>query len=137
MGGRKLVRRRKTVSAQLYQAKDVDTEAAWQAVLTNFPEASAYAHNLAKQGLAYHYINRQEYNKAIQPLEELSRQPNFQAFGIAGLVVAYTGLGDDEQAFEENQRLTTDMRAALEKDSPTMAGMLRDAFDELADRASL
>lgn len=128
---------RKTVWAQLYQAKDVDTEAAWQAVLTNFPEASAYAHNLAKQGLAYHYINRQEYNKAIQPLEELSRQPNFQAFGIAGLVVAYTGLGDDEQAFEENQRLTTDMRAALEKDSPTMAGMLRDAFDELADRASL
>jgi serine/threonine-protein kinase len=124
-----------SVWGQLYQAKDVDTEAAWQAVLDYFPEAPAYAHNLAKQGLVFHLLHTQGFSKAIRPLEDLAGQPDFKAFAVAGLVVAYVNLGDNERAYEENQRLSTDMRVALERQSPTMAAMLKDAIDELADRA--
>ncbi|HEX3598524.1 MAG TPA: serine/threonine-protein kinase [Lacipirellulaceae bacterium] len=127
--------KRDTVWGQLYQAKEVDTETAWQAVLDYFPDASTYAHNLAKQGLAYHYLHNQEYKKAIKPLQELSAQPDFQAFGIAGLVVAFANLGDDQRAYQENQRLSTEMRAALDQRSHSMSDLLKDAIDELADRA--
>ena len=51
---------------ELYQAKNVDTEAAWQAVMTYFPNASPYYHNLAKQGLVYHF-GKEEYDKALKP----------------------------------------------------------------------
>ena len=80
---------------------------------TYFPDATAYQLDLAKQGLVYHYFRTQEYDKAIRPLEELAAQADFKAFGIAGLVVAYTNLGEDEHAYEENQRLNTEMRTAL------------------------
>ena len=121
--------------AQLYHAKQVDTEAAWRAVITYFPQAGAYYHNLAKQGLVYHYLKGDDSAKAIRPLQELAAQPDFQTFGIAGLVVAYTNLNDDERAYDENQRLTADMRASLSQQSPAMAAMLNDALDTLADRA--
>jgi tRNA A-37 threonylcarbamoyl transferase component Bud32 len=124
-----------SVWGQLYQAKDVDTETAWRAVSDYFPDAPQYAQNLAKQGLAYHFIHTQEYNKAIKPLEELAGQSDFHSFAIAGLVVAYVNLGDNERAYEENQRLNSDMRVALERQSPTMATLLKDAVEELADRA--
>jgi eukaryotic-like serine/threonine-protein kinase len=127
--------KRDSVRAQLYQAKDVDTEAAWQAVIDYFPDASPYYHNLAKQGLVFHYFQAQQYDKALKPLHELAAQADFQAFGIAGLVVAYANLNDDEQASIENQRLSADMRVALEKQSPSMAALLNGALDDLAERA--
>ena len=122
------------VWAQLYQAKQVDTEAAWRAVINNFPTAGTYYDNLAKQGLVYHYFRAQEYEKAIKPLQELAAQADFKTFGIAGLVVAYTNLNEDEQAYIENQRLNTDMRTALSQQAPAMSSLLSDALDELADR---
>jgi hypothetical protein len=121
--------------AQLYHAKQVDTEEAWRAVMTNFPHAGSYYDNLAKQGLAYHYLRSGEYNKALRPLEELAADPDFQTFGVAGLVVALTNLNDDERAYDENQRLSADMRTALSQRSPAMAAMLDEALDTLADRA--
>lgn len=129
--------RRDSVKAQLYQAKDVGTEAAWRAVIDYFPDASPYYHNLAKQGLVLHYFSEKEkeYGKALKPLQELAAQPDFQAFGIAGLVVAYTNLGDSEQAYYENSLLSTEMRAALVKQSPSMATHLNEALTQLTDRA--
>jgi eukaryotic-like serine/threonine-protein kinase len=120
---------------QLYQAKQVDTEAAWQAVIDNFPNESTYYHNLARQGLVYHYFHNQEYEKAIRPLKELAAQDDFKTFGIAGLVVAHTNLNEDEEATDANQRLSTEMRATLAQQSKEMASQLNDALDELAARA--
>jgi hypothetical protein len=48
----------------------------------------------------------------------------------------YVNLGDNYRAVEENQRLNSDMRVALERQSPTMALLLKDAAEELADRVS-
>ncbi len=124
------------VWAQLYQAKQVDTEAAWRAVIAYFPTAGTYCDNLAKQGLVYHYFHMQEYDKAIKPLQELAAQTDFKIFGIAGLVVAYTNLNEDEQAYFENQRLNADMRTTLSQQAPAMAALLSDAVDELADRVA-
>lgn len=126
----------KDVWGQLYQANLVDTEEAWLAVLRNFPEDDNYYHNLARKGLVYHYLTRtQNYDKAIRPAEELTNaaQPDFQAFGLAGLVVAYVHLEEYEQALYVNQRLTTDLRTALTQQSPRMAQLLNQALDELAD----
>jgi len=132
-----------SVWGQLYQAKMVDTEGAWLAVERYFGDARTYAyhHNLAKQGLAFHYLQKShDYEKAIKPLEELAdlgvRQPLFQAFGIAGLVVAYANLGEDELAYNENQRLDPAARALLQEQAPRMADLLNDALDELANRSS-
>src|SRR5262249_49405058 len=120
---------------QLYHAKLVDTEEGWRAVIRYFPDASPYCHNLAKQGLAYHYLHSHEYEKAIEPLRELTAQsPDFQAFGIAGLVVAYANLGEDKKAFDENQRLSVEMRTSLAQQSPQMAELLLKTFNELASK---
>jgi serine/threonine-protein kinase len=121
--------------AQLYHAKQVDTEEAWRAVMSYFPHAGSYYDNLAKQGLAYHYLHSAEYNKALRPLEELAADPDFQSFGVAGLVVALTNLNDDDRAYDEYQRLSPEMRTALSQRSPAMATMLDEAVDSLADRA--
>jgi hypothetical protein len=124
---------------QIYFAKMVDTPDAWRAIIANFPDAqSEYYHNLARQGLAFHYLTRTEDPyEALEPLEALasSSQSAFQAFGIAGLVVAHAQLGDDEQAYLANQRLSTEMRASLEREAPRMWQLLNEALDELTNRA--
>ncbi|MCC7475431.1 MAG: serine/threonine protein kinase [Pirellulales bacterium] len=124
-----------SVWKQLYHAKNVDTEAAWLAVGKNFPEATPYQLGLAKQGLVYCYFRAQDYAKALRPLEELAAQTDFKAFGIAGLVVTFTNLEDDDRAIDENQHLTSEMRASLAERSPTMAALLGDALNELTDRS--
>jgi hypothetical protein len=101
-----------------------------------FPDESPYCLNLAQQGLVYHLLRAQKYEQAIEPLEELAATREFKSFGIAGLVVVYTNLNDDERALDENGLLSTEMRTALAQQSPTMAGLLSDALDELADRAT-
>jgi hypothetical protein len=123
---------------QLYQAKQVDTEEGWLAVAQNFPDADAYYHNLARQGLINYYLTRtQDYEKAIEQSEALAAtgKLDFQAFGFAGLVVAYVNLGEYEQAVYENQRLTAEMRDLLNQQAPRMGRLLNDALDELVDPA--
>ena len=127
---------RKTVWGQLYHAKQVDTEGAWRAVITKFPKASTYCHSLARQGLAYYFIRVGNYERAIEPLENLAAQPDFQVFGIAGLVVVYTHQGEDEKAYDENARLTGEMRASLRQNTPQMADLFDKALNKLADRAT-
>jgi hypothetical protein len=122
--------------AQLYQAKMVDTEAAWMAVQLHFPEADAHYHDLAKQGLAQYYLFRtQEYDPARGPLRDLAQlgpsNPSLAAFGIAGLVVAEAKLGNTPAARDENSRLTSDMRADLQQRSPQLADLLRETLRDL------
>ena len=131
-----------SVWAQLYHAKVVDTELAWKAVEQNFPDVGAYGyhHNLAREGLAYYYLQKvQNYEKALEPLEALAslseREQRFRAFGIAGLVVAYANLGEDELAYNANQRLDPGARALLQEEAPRMDRMLNAALDELANRS--
>ena len=127
------------VWSQLYQAKLVDTEEGWLAVAKNFPDAeNEYYHNLARQGLIYHYLTRtQDYEEALQQSKELmgAAQTDFQTFGRAGMIVTYIHLGDDEQAMYENQRLTAEMRESLNQRSPQMSLLLNQALDTLANSA--
>jgi serine/threonine-protein kinase len=125
-----------SVWAQLYQAKTVDTEAAWKAVQLHFPQADALFHDLAKQGLANYYLFRsQEYDKAIRPLHDLASlgdsNPALQTFGIAGLVVAEAQLGNIDEARNENSRLNSQMRTTLEERSPRLYEALEAALDDL------
>jgi hypothetical protein len=129
---------RDDVWGQLYQAKLVDTEQGWLAVEKYFPDADSYFHNLAREGLTYYYFTQaQDYEKALRTSEELAAaaKSDFQAFGLAGQVVAYIHLDDYEQAIYKNQRLTPEMRAMLNQQAPRMSRLLSDALDVLADRA--
>jgi hypothetical protein len=127
---------RKSVKAQLYHAKQVDTELAWKRVIENFPDPSnAFYHNLAREGLVYYYIRTKDFEKALDVLDELAAQRDFQAFAIAGRVVVYTNRGEDDKAADENQRLTAEMRTSLAQQSPQMYDLMTKAIDELADRA--
>jgi serine/threonine-protein kinase len=125
-----------SVWAQLYQAKMVDTEAAWEAVQRNFPQADGHFHELARQGLASFYLFRsQAYDKAIEPLRDLAglgkSNASLEAFGIAGLVVVEAKLGNIEQARNENSRLDDSMRALLEERSPQLFDALQTTLDDL------
>jgi hypothetical protein len=123
------------VWGQLYQAKLLDTEQGWLAVFDNFPDADIYPLNLARQGLIYHYLTRtQDYDKVIKPAKELetAAQASFQAYGLAGLVVAYVHLGDNEHAQYAYHNLTSEMRKSLDEQSPRMAQLLDQALDELS-----
>ena len=125
-----------SVWAQLYQAKTVDTEAAWQAVEVHFPHADSYYHDLARQGLAQYYLfRRQEYAKAIEPLNKLAdlgeTNPPLEAYGIAGLVVAQAKLGNIEQARNENSRLSSEMRALVQERAPQLFDLLEQSLRDL------
>jgi len=127
---------RDSVWAQLYHAKRVDTEPAWQAVATHFPDADPYYHNLAKQGLVrYYFFRSREYDRALQPLTELAdlgdAQPEFQTFGIAGLVIADAKLGHFDQALQEYSRLSAPMLQQLEQREPALAELLDQTVDQL------
>ena len=125
------------VWGQLYQAKLVDTEDGWRAVIENFPRAGDYYHNLAREGLLYYYLTKtQDYDKALREAEELTSaaEPDFRTVGLAGQVVAYAHLGDDAQALYANQQLDQEQRAALNEQSPRMAQLLEQAYDELVNR---
>ena len=50
-------------------------------------------------------------------------------------MVVYANLGDDEKAYDENQRLSIEMRKSLGQQSPQMFELLSKTLDELADRA--
>ncbi len=128
--------RQSSVWAQLYQAKSVDTEAAWQAVIEQFPRADPHYHDLARQGLANFYLFRsQEYDKALGPLHDLAglgeSNQGLEAFGIAGLVVAEAKLGNTEQARNENSRLDSPMRTLLEQRSPRLYETLQATLADL------
>jgi serine/threonine-protein kinase len=130
--------RSESVWGQIYHAKVVDTEEAWRSVNRYFPDAGDYYHTLARQGLVYYYLTRSaEYEKALKPLQDLagSSQPVFQAFGMAGLVVANTRLGRYELAHQANQQLSIEMRSMLEDYAPRMAELLSEALDKLENRA--
>jgi serine/threonine-protein kinase len=124
------------VWGQLYQAKLVDTEEGWKAVAGNFPEADEYYHNLARQGLVYYYLTRtQDYEKALEQSQALSAaaKTDFQAFGLAGMIIANGHLGDYDEAVYANHRLTSEMRQLLNQRAPRMGRLLDDALDELVD----
>jgi tRNA A-37 threonylcarbamoyl transferase component Bud32 len=126
---------RGTVWAQLYHAKNVNTEAAWQAVEKYFPDADIYPRNLAKQGLVYYYLLRsREFEKALGPLHELAARandPEFHAFGLAGLVVADTKLDHADQAREENSLLTPEMRSLVRDQMPQLDELMQQSLAEL------
>jgi tRNA A-37 threonylcarbamoyl transferase component Bud32 len=114
-----------SVWAQLYQAKRANTEAAWRAVDTHFPNADRFPKALATQGLASYFLFRsQEWDKALGPLHELAglsdSDQEFKAFGIAGLVVAEYELGHYEDARNQYSLLDSSMRTLVEERSPQL-----------------
>jgi tRNA A-37 threonylcarbamoyl transferase component Bud32 len=125
-----------SVWAQLYQAKMVDTEAAWQAVEQHFPEADPYYHNLAKQGLANFFLFRaQDYGRAIRELKGLAElgdsNPALSAYGVAGLVVAEAKLGHLEVARNELGRMDGAMRELVQSRSPRLYEEFEKTVEEL------
>lgn len=128
-GARSGPAKRETVWQQLYLAKDVDTPAAWQAVIEHFPDEDDYFHHLARQGLALSYLLRtREPELALEPLGELARleEEEFRTFGLAGLVVAYGEMGQIGAAQEERGKITAQMRARLEEQAPQLSDALRE-----------
>jgi eukaryotic-like serine/threonine-protein kinase len=124
-----------TVRDQLYHAKIVNTEAAWEAVGRYFPNEDPYYLNLAKEGLVnYYFFRTQEFDKAVRPLHELAdlgATDPLHAFGVAGLVVAYDKLSQTADAREENGRLTPSMRAAVRERMPRMNDLLEQSLGDL------
>ena len=104
-----------TPRAQLYQAKMIDTAAAWRAVDQYFPpEHPDYDHHcaqLAHQGLIRYYLhNAHDYEQALRELHKLGEPTEpydtFEVFAIAARAVAHRELGQTRQAEKFRSRLT-------------------------------
>ena len=128
-------RQRDTVWAQLYQAKQSTPKPPGGPSSPISPTPAPTTTISPSKASSTTTSARRNTKRPSSRSKSCAAQSDFQAFGIAGLVVAYTNLDDDEQAYDENQRLSTEMRTALDKQSPAMAALLSDALDELADRA--
>jgi len=112
------VPRRESAAAQLFHAKNADTERAWQAV-EEFYGDDPVAVRLARQGLVRYYLWQSgEYDEAIPLLEEFaalgSAEPDLQAFGLAGLCIGHTLAGRPGQANTFFDRLTQDLLSRLD-----------------------
>jgi serine/threonine-protein kinase len=110
-----------SAEAQLFHAKMVDTEAAWQAVGEYFPDADAFLKRLAQQGLVRHHLivtkSDQGYEKALLILRQLNEQAgddqSLQAFILAAEYLCHQRLGRTREAEAAYSQLTTPLRDQL------------------------
>jgi len=112
--------KRGDVWAQLLHAKRSDSEAAWLAVAEHFPQ-EAYAIQLARQGLARHYVQQlHDLDRAGGVLDEMltasSGSDRFAAFAIAGKAIVASLQGRQQEARELNAKITPEMRDLLDPD---------------------
>ena len=124
---------------QIYHAKKNDNVAAWEAAVDRAnSKGEPFCRNLARMGLANRLVRISEFKAAIVPLESLANLPDsenesFRAFGIAGLVVAYTHLDRTDDADMQRGRLTSSMRQRLRTEAPGLYNLFSEAEQELLD----
>jgi serine/threonine-protein kinase len=92
-----------TVEEQVFHAFQAGgTEAAWRAVIDNFPE-NTYYRDVAHRRLALIYLDEAKYDQALEIFEDFinapASEPEKQAFGHAGKVLLF----NDQDQFEESQ----------------------------------
>ena len=120
--------------AQLYQAKMIDTEAAWQAVERYFPadhpQHDELCAQLARQGLIRYYLYQaRDYRRA---LGELRRFPPpdepfdaLEAFTIAASALAHQGLDEPREAERYRNQLDSELRDVLREYDPRLEQALQ------------
>jgi serine/threonine-protein kinase len=117
------VERQEDVWRQIFHAKTRPSEAAWQAVWREFPDADPYVHDLAKQGLIrYHLFLSEDFRSALPLLNELvdrSTSPDapaaLRSFAYASLCIAQERLGNKEAAREAATLLTSEVLDDLQR----------------------
>jgi predicted Ser/Thr protein kinase len=126
------VKRRDSALAQVYHAKMAPSEEAWIAVLEYHRGADQYVKDLAREGLVRYYLfDKEDYEKAIQTLLQLSESPDAQtadsplrAFTLAGLYIANQRLNRTAAANAYAAELTPDMRDDLRRTDDAMYRLL-------------
>ena len=131
--------KRENVTAQIYHAKRVDTEAAWNAIPRYFPKADVYEINLARQGLVRHYFFvTGEFSKAIPVLKRLrstsSPHDRFNRFALAGLTIASVRQGALKEARQFAQQITSTDQSRLAEEDPDLARQFREAQKKLINQ---
>ena len=101
---------RDTPQEQLFHAMLVDTPDAWRAVWDErFESVDSHTRQLAMQGLVRYYFRGGNYESALPYLDQLADLPggqrSFKTFGLVGLAVAHSELGNQQQVDEARQRL--------------------------------
>ena len=95
------VPRQETAESQWIYAMHADTEEAWQAVIDHFPDRPYYA-NRAKRQLAWLYVQKDDYNRAMEKFRELvlldGSQRELRGFGLAGQYWVLTRQGRHQEA---------------------------------------
>jgi eukaryotic-like serine/threonine-protein kinase len=110
-----------SAEAQIFHAKMVDSEAAWEAVAKYFPDADDFLQRLAQQGLVRHYLivtkHDEGYEKSLAILRHLNGQADqdesLEAFVLAAEYLCHERLGHNREAEEAYSQLTTPLRDQL------------------------
>jgi serine/threonine-protein kinase len=88
------------VKRQVYRAAEIGTEAAWQSVLTYFPENRYYTLR-AEEQLALIYFRERKLAQAMETFEKLAHssddEAEVRAFGLAGMYGVLTLRGQFDQ----------------------------------------
>ena len=114
------------VVVQVLHAKLADTEGAWQAVIDHNND---YWSNVARRQLALIYLNRQDYDRAMEMFRQLAAAEEmdieFRAVGLAGQCWILARQGDYDDAADISSELWP-FRDALGQDR-VMAPLFRNA----------
>ena len=129
------VEKKDTVEEQFFYAMWMRTEEAWESVSEYFPadtpNATERGRNKpytlrAKQHLGRHYLETEQYSRALEVYTELANldrtEELFRAYGLAGQAIAFAHLGQQDElasawASAQNLRkyLDEDMRTELNR----------------------
>lgn len=104
------VPRKKSAAEQYaYAASLLDDEAAWKAVIDDFPDAGLEGRH-AQEQLAMIYLRQRRFDEARAIFDEFAglgdSEPAWRAFGLAGQVIVYSLLDDPTQS----QRVWNDLK---------------------------
>lgn len=113
---------------QLLHAKLANTPDAWKAVWdSRFGEIDPLTRHFAQQGLARYYLGQgqpDDYRAAIPYLEKLAtlsdNQSRLRLFGIMGLSVAHSELGNHAEAERMREKLTSQDIITLRETDPLL-----------------
>ena len=99
-----MIGRQNTVLRQWLFASKINTEAAWQSVITYFPEKKDFTLR-AQQQLAMLHLHQGEFDRALTIFEKLAKlggddEVELRAFGLAGKCVVLSLRGDYRESAE-------------------------------------
>lgn len=118
-----------TAAEQYFHALQlVDSEAAWKAVIINFPEATLEKQR-AQEQLALLYLRKRRLDEALAIFDQFAgfsdRDPEWKAFGLAGQAIIYSL----KEEYRQSQQVLTVLRPLYKRLDTKMQELIGETLE--------